>query len=91
MIKYRSEELKACALLNQYYVGNAHPPLGWVRGPWPTWRRGARQVRRAVDVGLEFLVLLFQDKRTNKTAAIDARRRTGPRRHDMAANLVILS
>jgi len=46
--------------------GNAHASLGWARGPGPTWRRGARLVRQAVDVGLEFLVLLFQDKRTNK-------------------------
>jgi len=51
--------------------GNAHPSLGRARGPRPTWRRGVRFVCRAVDVGLEFLVLLFQDKRTinDKAAA----------------------
>ena len=53
--------------------GNANTRLGWARRPWPTWRRSVRQVRLSVDVGLEFLVLLFQDKRTERAAATDAR------------------
>ena len=40
----------------------AHSPLGWARGPRQAWRRGARQVRRAVDVGLEFSLPFFQEK-----------------------------
>ena len=44
-------------------------------------------MRLADDFGLDPLVLSCQEERTERAAAIDARRRTGQRRHDMAAVL----
>ena len=38
---------------------------------WPTWGRSARFVRWALDVGLELLVLFFQEKRTWKDEVND--------------------
>jgi hypothetical protein len=29
---------------------------------WPTWGRGARHVRRALDVGLDFSLPFYQEK-----------------------------
>ena len=61
--------------------GNAYDRPGRVRGPG---RHGGEAPALCVgtdDVGLEFLVLLFQDKRTE----INGRSRTCPCRHDMAA------
>ena len=52
-------------------TGNAYTPLGWARGPRPAWRRGARLVRRAVDVGLDSSVPSHQGEGTKKTAGID--------------------
>ena len=43
-------------------------------------------MRQALDVGLDSLVRSYQEERTNIIkAAIDARHRTCPRWHDMAA------
>ena len=46
--------------------GNAYFSLGRARGPWPTWGRGVRLVRWALDVGLELLVLFFKRKGQRK-------------------------
>ena len=64
--------------------GNAYDRPGRVRGPG---RHGGEAPALCVgtdDVGLEFLVLLFQDKRTE----INGRSRTCPCRHDMAAGAI---
>jgi len=42
-------------------------------------------VRLAVDVGLDSSVPSHQGEGTKNAATIDARHRTRPRRHDMAA------
>ena len=42
--------------VNKFGAGNAHAQPGRVRGPRPTWGRGARRVRWALDVGLDPLV-----------------------------------
>ena len=47
--------------------GNAYFSLGRARGPWPTWGRGVRLVRQALDVGLDPLVLSCQEERTKKS------------------------
>ena len=53
-------------LLTGIVNGNACLSLGWARRPRPTWRRGACQVRQAVDVGLDSLVLSHHGERTRK-------------------------
>jgi len=50
--------------IHVFHQGFAKPHPGRARGPWPTWGRGVRLVRQAFDVGLELLVLFFQEKRT---------------------------
>ena len=51
--------------VNKFGAGNAHASLGWARGPRPAWRRGARFVRWAVDVGLDSLALSHQGERAS--------------------------
>ena len=50
--------------VNKFGAGNAHAQPGRARGPRPTWGRGARRVRWALDVGLDPLVLSYQEERT---------------------------
>ena len=51
--------------MNSVVRGFAKNRPGWVRGPRPTWGRGARFVRWAFDVGLDPLVLSCQEERTS--------------------------
>ena len=53
----------------------------------PTWGRGGRLVRLALDVGLDSLVLSYQEERTRKTATTDANHCKGQRGHDLAARI----
>ena len=65
--------------------GKAKARPGWARGPG---RHGGEAPAMCVgtdDVGLDSLVLSYQEESTKKAAAIDARQRTSLRRHDMAA------
>ena len=78
-------------------VRECQNPTGLGAWAWPTWRASpfkgvpkGRGITPALcvgtdDVGLDSLVRSYQEERTNIKAAIDARHRTCPRWHDMAA------
>ena len=67
---------------------NAKDRMGRARGPG---RHGGEAPAMCVgtdDVGLDSLVLSYQEESTKKAAAIDARQRAGKRLHDMAAGAI---
>ena len=51
------------------YPWECQPSTGLGAWAWPTWGRGARLVRWALDVGLDPLVLSYQEERTKITFA----------------------
>ena len=63
------QRFRMCSTIMTWPLGpkteNANTPLGWAREPRPTWRGSARYAGRTDDVGLELLVLFFQEKRIN--------------------------
>ena len=87
--------LRKEAITTDLVCGNAKDRPGWARGPGRHggWFDGltnhGRLVRLAHDVGLDSLVLSYQEERTRKTAATDARHRAGQCRYDMPAGATL--
>ena len=92
--KERERAVKKGSDNNRCRVRERQRPTGlgaWARPTWGRWFDGltnhGRLVRLALDVGLDSLVLSYQEERTRKTAATDANHRAGQRGHDLAARI----
>ena len=68
-------------------TGFAKDRMGWAGRKGRHGGEAPALCVEADDVGLDSLVRSYQEERTNIKAAIDARRRTSPRWHDMAVGV----